>query len=395
MNKQYSYLDKRYWLTYLWLASFLIYFNRVFFDFGTITKVAQFMVDAIGLFCWGRCVLEYPTYNKQVKGLLWIVSLLLISLSIAFLFAPNEYYAWLENFEYISTISFYQLVLYSLVSIFPAVYLSKKKLLTIAMLRWFFYVAWPLSILSYFDQFNMLMETLGSERVVNNMAYTVLAIAPFAVNTKPMIKYGYFLSAFVLCMMSGKRGAALLMLLLVALVIVRGMASMKWWKKIGFIGIVMGCFIAVSSYYANDFFVLQERLADGATDSSRWVIWNSIWDSWIQSDSMGQLLFGHGFMSSVKDAGIFAHNDWFEMLLSLGAFGILLLWLLLFVLCRARRYLRYDMSLLTMLDIAIIIMLFKSLVSMGLFSIDGSIFMLVFGYCLCQIHATPKNSSIY
>jgi O-antigen ligase len=50
--------------------------------------------------------------------------------------------------------------------------------------------------------------------------------------------------------------------------------------------------------------------------------------------NFGQLLFGYGADGSIKEVGIYAHNDWFEMLIDMGLLGVFvygLFWTVFFI----------------------------------------------------------------
>ena len=59
--------------------------------------------------------------------------------------------------------------------------------------------------------------------------------------------------------------------------------------------------------------------------SGRDIIYSNIWNSWLDSNFF-HFLFGYGFAASIKISGIglFAHNDWLEILSNFGLLGVII-----------------------------------------------------------------------
>ena len=145
--------------------------------------------------------------------------------------------------------------------------------------------------------------------------------------------------------------------------------------------------IKISDFYqSNAFFSNRiEQTLDG-DKSSRDDIYNNVWTFFLNQHNLLTIIFGNGAYSSAKYIGVHAHNDWLEILISLGIFGVFL-------------YLKYWFSLLKILLISklkiidrgiwigfmsiIIINFMKTLFSM---SIDDMLIYssAMFGFCLSQ-----------
>src|SRR5690606_4527350 len=105
-------------------------------------------------------------------------------------------------------------------------------------------------------------------------------------------------------------------------------------------------FYFTAEFYMSNEYLLQrlEKIdfstGDGA--GSRNYIYGSILDAWLTTENFLNLLFGFGFAGSLKlTNGMFAHNDWLELLSNFGLLGITI-YLSLFV--SLFLYIKYRMT---------------------------------------------------
>ncbi len=79
------------------------------------------------------------------------------------------------------------------------------------------------------------------------------------------------------------------------------------------------------NYYQRNQFLVQRIQSIAEEDSSgRNTIFANLFNVWVNSDSFLNLLFGHGFGSTVflSGTGNRAHNDWLELLTNFGLLGV-------------------------------------------------------------------------
>ena len=83
-------------------------------------------------------------------------------------------------------------------------------------------------------------------------------------------------------------------------------------------------------YTQNDELISRINAMISENDSSgRDVIWSLIISEWSNKSNIFNLLFGYGYGGAIILTGsLFAHNDWLELLSSLGIYGVLLYFIL-------------------------------------------------------------------
>ena len=73
----------------------------------------------------------------------------------------------------------------------------------------------------------------------------------------------------------------------------------------------------------NEFLVSRmEQITEGG--SGRDFIFSTIFDGWLNSASLFNMIFGYGFASSLRFVGNYAHNDWLELLSNFGLIGVII-----------------------------------------------------------------------
>ena len=68
---------------------------------------------------------------------------------------------------------------------------------------------------------------------------------------------------------------------------------------------------------------LQERFSTISEGSGRDWIYENLFSIWLFRSEILDYLFGYGINATVRFVGFFAHNDWLELLMSLGILGII------------------------------------------------------------------------
>ena len=105
------------------------------------------------------------------------------------------------------------------------------------------------------------------------------------------------------------------------------------------IGIVALGYFIYNFYLENEFLSYRmESLLEGG-GSGRDVIFSKILSGWYNSDNLMNLLFGYGFAGSQKiTGGLFAHNDWLELLSNYGLIGVSIYLMLFYSAYKLIRY---------------------------------------------------------
>lgn len=207
-----------------------------------------------------------------------------------------------------------------------------------------------------------------------------------------------FVMMCLLCVLaSGKRGAILLCSLNTIYYIIetygRDINNRLALSKM-LLALIIAVFVGyfVYDYIINDPFLSArlEKTLDGDS-SGRDRIYGAVLDVCLTSNIV-HLLFGHGSLSTINLVGGYAHNDWLQMLCDYGLFYVLLyvvfylqLWTF------SRRITNHNQKL--MCRLLILTLLYKSCISMGVFSLDSFIIFALLSIIFADnLHpSSPQN----
>lgn len=295
-----------------------------------------------------------------------------------------------------------------LLSYFPFRYHAAKQVLNEKNVRFFFWILLVVFIMIYFSNERNLLEIRETEDVTNNNAFTFVMLFPL-IGLFFDKKYKYILVFVMLyfVLMGAKRGAWVcffIELLLFFSFSFRSFTKRQSW--LGIMGILIGLVATValvfSLYQSNDYIQYRFDLMVRGEDSGRSYIWN-ILKNGFQNGSFIQMLFGHGMDSTISIAGMYAHNDWYQLLIDSGLVGVTIYFLMFFSLFKF--YFRNKKSMPNNIKFmylsAVLCWFLKSLFSMGYTSPFSFIllFSIIFSHsAVCQIktnlyYATNSNIS--
>ena len=304
-----------------------IYFAQgAFYATGSIVfKLVLFLILSISSYC-----LIKSLSLKTTKGIFYhaLGALLLIN-TLGFLIAGSYGGIHFSQFRNILT---------ALLPFFPFYYLAYKGYLTEKHLLRFFALLIPIAVATFYSsRSSILMEQLSdSENVVTNSAYFFVALIPYVFllgKRKVLSALSMFLLLFFI-IQSAKRGA-LIVGLAGSLVFAYYQLSIVGPKKkvrsyIAALVVISALFSYLYNFYLSNEFLINrmQNISDGG--SGRDVIYSTLLNSWYESNSLINYLFGFGFVSVIKySGGLLAHNDWLELLISFGLLGVFV-YLLLF-----------------------------------------------------------------
>lgn len=232
-------------------------------------------------------------------------------------------------------------VLLSLLPTYFCYYVVLKNQLTDSWFRWvLFYFAFVIGV-QYINYITSMEEILrkSEEGFTINVAYQILSLLPllFFWRKKPLIQFG-FLTIIVFAVVStAKRGAIIIAILFLLFYIWKSVEGSNKKRRILNL-VIISVFLVAIVYYTYDYFMsndyLQRRLQNTleGDSSGRDSIFRSCWRIFLNSNLLG-ILFGHGMNATVKLIDIEAHNDWLEILVDQGLFGVtvyLIYWFVFF-----------------------------------------------------------------
>ena len=184
-----------------------------------------------------------------------------------------------------------------------------------------------------------MQEIKGLEEATNNNAFTFVLLFPLmGLFFEKKHKYLLVFVMLYFVILGAKRGAWLCYLVELILFFFFDFRSFtKRQRSLGFIGLLVGVVIVlvfIKVLYNSDEFVQYrfDMLLSGE-DSGRSNIWNALLVGFLDS-SIIQIVFGHGMDSTIAIAGMYAHNDWYQLLIDSGIVGVVIYFLMFISLYR-------------------------------------------------------------
>lgn len=228
-------------------------------------------------------------------------------------------------------------VVTSISPIFAFYVFARKGKLTKVCLLWSFFVFLGLYIIEYFAYETSVLNALTTDQlssenfgVTNKAGYHMASLLPFLFlfRKKPAWQFFVFIPIGYFTIMSMKRGAILVAALCMVWFVMRTFSEHSKRMRVATIILIIVGFTYLLSFLTdlaqnNAYFQLRlEDTLEGGT-SGRTDIYGRIWEHYINGN-LFQLLFGYGANETVKVTGMSAHNDWLELLLDCGIFGVII-----------------------------------------------------------------------
>ena len=329
---------KEKYILFILISLIVIYFSQgVFYASGSaISQLCLF--SFLGLSGIYLIKLLLTRRKKELFFKAWTALLLINVLGFVFTgYLSNPHHFGMFKGILISSLPFY-----------PIYYFSQKGILRSKHLIIFFFVMLIISILQfYYNREQILLERIsGNEDVVNNAAYMFVNLIPFVflIKKSKIISLLSMLILVFFIIQGSKRGAIITGSVGVLIYIYYQLRTIEKKHRLkGYfltaIGIVVLGYFIYNFYLENEFLSYRmESLFEGGS-SGRDVILSKILSGWYNSDNLMNLLFGYGFAGSQKiTGGLFAHNDWLELLSNYGLIGVSIYLMLFYSAYKLIRY---------------------------------------------------------
>lgn len=230
-----------------------------------------------------------------------------------------------ENYIYLKSIYISLLPIYSLYY-----YTIKGELEKENLKKWIL-IFFILSTVGYFYEMNVrLAYSLGEESTVN-AGYTMLSLMPLIVlwKDKPYLQYILLGFIMILTLMSMKRGAIIVGAICIMWFLLKSIkyASKRTKAKL----YVLTALVSIAGIYAvqyllenSSLFIQRIEQTEARNSSGRDFLYNTLWNSFINQDSISNFFFGRGADATILIAGNYAHNDWLEILTNNGLIGAII-----------------------------------------------------------------------
>lgn len=236
----------------------------------------------------------------------------------------------------------------------------------------------------------------GQDEVTNNASYFFIALLPSIVflKNKPLLQYLYISVLLLFVILCMKRGAILTGIVLMIYFLRYSLKDATGKTKIVvcFVIIAIVVFASFLVEYmmsTSNYFMFRVQQTMEGNASNREDMYPFFWKVFTESSGFIQL-FGGGIDYSVIVSGNGAHNDWFEILLSQGLFGVILYIGYWINLIKIRKKLAYNKMLFVSFTLIILSEFIKTFFS---FSINALPFyeMPAWGYCIYKANCLTNK----
>lgn len=298
--------------------------------------------------------------------------------------------------KYVYLITVYK----SLLPIFPFFVFAKKGLLNESVIKKWLPVFIVVTIALFYSTNNAMiaMSEIERKEFTNNTGYVFVSLLPylFFLNNRRFFQYVVLIILTLFVILSMKRGAILCLLLFIVWFIYRSWVMPKSKNKfviiintILFVGITY--FWLGNLYEDSDFFRYRiEQTINGET-SGRDGLYNYLWFYYQTNMSEIQQLFGMGAESTLLIGENYAHNDWLEILINNGIFGVCIYVIYWICFYKTYRQLSYNGLIYSIFGSVLVIYLAKTFYSMSYGGMT-CFASLCIGYCIANgLYNTADN----
>lgn len=348
--------------------------------------------------------LYYTVKTMQMKGKplyfkgLNLLFFTLVVYGVILLFSDHQYIVKAKLFDNeVSKSSYLKSLFLSFPNIYTFYYFSRKNLLSESSLRKWVIAFVGIAIFIFSDYKISTIKTMlqngnDVEEVTNNMGYLFVALIPGVVLFKDNVKLQYCL--LIICMtfvmMGMKRGS-----------IIVGVLSLIYYLYFNFkynnrvskgkvvffsiLLIVAAYFITEHMMESSDYFMSRIAQTKEGNSSGRNEIYEHFWNHFKNEMDTFKFLFGNG-ANATLDIGVnYAHNDWLEIAINQGVFGLVVYAIYWLCFWRTIKSITYNKTAKLVLSLTFISFFIKTLFSMS-YTEYSIVSCTVFGYYLAHCY---------
>ena len=342
----------------------------------------------------------YALYNykmpKYMKGLTVLV--IMFTIYGVILILSGKTIRFMRSYHIVKNYSYIKKVYISILPVFSFYVFSRKGALTKALLQKWVILFFITCIFQFYQlQHKMLMMTLdGSDEFTNNYGYLFLSMIPllFFWEHKKVVQFiGLGLSmAFIILGM--KRGAILIGVLSLFVFLYHTLKTVSPKKKIWIF--ILASIVVVASVYLvldmlqnSDYFNVRIEDTLEGNSSGRDKLYEFFWRHFINESNLLLFLFGNGANATLTIAWNYAHNDWLEIAINQGLFGLLIYAYYWITFYKTWRQSRFDNQIYLAVGLILMSFFMKTIFSMSYN--DMTIYdTLCLGYCMAMVSEHDK-----
>ena len=277
---------------------------------------------------------QMPHHPPFLKGLNLLVLMFTIYGFYLILMNPSTVHYSMSGFS-MASYNYIKSIYLSILPIYAFYYFSLKGYLTAERLRWWAVVFCLSSVVSYYHYMQQallkLMERGSSaEETTNNAGYIFLSLIPIWVlfRKKPLLQYAGLAFCMGYIIMGMKRGAIAIGGVVVLYLIWQIIKNSRGKQRM-IILLLTAAMAVVAAYFvmdmmtSSDYFMQRLEATKEGNSSGRDSLYSFFWVYFTERADFAQYLFGRGANGTLEIYYNYAHNDWLEIAVNQGLFGII------------------------------------------------------------------------
>lgn len=293
-----------------------------------LSKLIIAIFVAFSFAMWIIATLRYklPLYCKGLNILLAMFTIY----GIALLFSHDTYSVWAFSSE-VSKHTYILSIYLSLLPIYAFYIFTLNGKFTTSSIQFWSIILLISSVLRFLSYYFTRTSVVGTDEITNTYGYLFVGFIPLLVffAKRPLLQYTFLAVCTILVIFSMKRGAMLI--LAVGLVpFVWSMLQQGSRLHRTIIVLFLIAFTIAGVYFmqhmlsTSEYFLVRIEDTLSGNTSHRDILKTQIWDYYFNDASFIQKLIGGGANHTLKIADNYAHNDWLEILVNQGIFGVIM-----------------------------------------------------------------------
>lgn len=316
---------------------------------------------------------------------------------IAIVIQGKVFYVWRVDGRRVRSFVYLLQISESLLPVFVFYYYSRINALTDEYIRKRVIIFLIVAAICYAIGLQKSILQTGHDEVTNNSGYLILSLFPLFLIFRPgsWKQYLSICGSMILIGLSMKRGAILLsfvsLFVFFSYLLMHAKRSTKVGVIVLLIMMIIGTYIGYGKMMSSSVYFQQrvEKTIDGNT-SGRDYIFDYFINTFLHKTTESELLFGQGANATLEIYGQYAHNDWIEIAINQGIFGLvvyLVYWMAFFILCVKKQM---DPCVRAILVMIFIIYFFKTIFSMSYRTYSIYVSMML-GYAIAKAFQSNKT----
>lgn len=317
------------------LAWVLYYLQGVLYPMGGVIATGLLGINLLVSMVCAIKIWHIPHQPSYFKGLNLLVLMFSIYGFALIISSPSTLYYPISGIS-IPSYNYIKSIYLSILPIYAFYYFSYKGYLTAEKLRLWAIIFCVSCIVSYYYNMRQGLEFLirrGSlaKEITNNVGYTFLSLIPIWVlfRKKPLLQYLGLTLCIAYIIMGMKRGAILIGGVIVLYFVWRIIKTSRGRQRvvIFFLTIVLAIvavYSVIDMLSNSDYFVQRLEATKEGNSSGRDSLYSFFWTYFTERADFVQYLFGRGANGTLEIYYNYAHNDWLEIAVNQGMFGVII-----------------------------------------------------------------------